>query len=107
MRTALLVLLLLPGCVKPAGETPSPAREQTARVLAALIDCAAANNIASLDAARRQAAADSVLRSLSLTREEFLAGVRALNADVTGWREVSEEAARLLEQRLAARSGAH
>jgi hypothetical protein len=45
-----------------------------------------------------------VLRSENFTRQEFLSEVRALNRDVTQWREVSDDAARILEQRVAARA---
>jgi hypothetical protein len=106
-RPMIILLLLVSGCSAPSQGTLPQGGEKTASVLAALIDCAARGNINALDAGRRQSAADSVLKSLSVTREEFLSGVRALNADVSGWRGVSEEAARLLEQRLAAGSGAH
>ena len=103
MRTVLLLILILPGCARP--EVPSASgKAMTARLLAALIETSANSRQAGLDGARAQAAADSVLRSASVTREEFLAGVHALNRDATQWREVSEEATRILEQRLAARS---
>jgi hypothetical protein len=103
MRTAILLLLILPGCARPVGESAGPGKERTARLLAALVETAARNRRDGLDSARAEAAADSVLRSESVTREEFLSEVRSLNRDVTQWREVSEEAARILEQRLAAR----
>jgi len=106
MRFALLLILILPGCLRPAGESSPASREKTARILASLLETAARNREAGLDDVRAKAAADSVLQSESVTREEFLSGVSALNRDVTQWREVSEEAARMIEQRLAARGGA-
>ena len=101
MRTALILILLLPGCARQAGGTNAADDARSARLLASLIECAARDRLSGLDAARAQAAADSVLKGQSWTREEFLAEVRALNSDVTRWRGVSEEAARILEQRLA------
>jgi thiamine biosynthesis lipoprotein ApbE len=103
MRIAILLMLILPGCVHPSDTSTGPARERTARLLAALIETAAKNRQAGLDSARAEAAADSVLRSESVTRQEFLSDVRSLNRDVAQWREVSEAAARILEQHLAAR----
>ena len=105
MRTAILLLLILPACARPVGGPAGPGKERTARLLAALVETAAKNAQAGLDSARAEAAADSVLRSENITRQEFLSEVRDLNRDVTQWREVSEEAARILEQRLAARGG--
>ena len=107
MRTAILLLLILPGCVRPVGRSTGSGDEKTARLFAALIETAARSRQAGLNTAQAGAAADSVLRSESVTREEFLSDVRALNEDVTQWREVSEGAARILEQRAAARPTAH
>jgi len=106
MRFALLFLLALPGCVQHAGDASRAASGKTARILASLVETAARNREARLDDAHAKAAADSVLRSESVTADEFRSEVRALNRDVTRWREVSEDAARALEQRLAARGGA-
>ncbi len=105
MRTTMLLLLILCGCVRPAGGPAGPGKEKTARLLASLLETAARNRQAGLDGARAEAAADSVLLSESITRQEFLSEVRALNRDVTQWREVSEAAAHILEQRLAPRAG--
>ncbi|HEX7573977.1 MAG TPA: hypothetical protein VF514_12855 [Bacteroidota bacterium] len=105
MRTAILLLLILPACARPAGGSAGPVRERTARLFAALVETAAKSRQAGLDSARAEAAADSVLRSENVTRQEFLSDVRDLNRDVTQWLEVSEGAARILEQRLAARGG--
>jgi len=104
MQRAILLILIaaLPGCLRPAGGPSAPAKEKTARTLAALVETAARNRERGLDAADAQASADSALKTESVTREEFLADVRSLNRDVIQWREVSEEAARILEQRLAA-----
>jgi hypothetical protein len=105
MRTAILLLLILPACARPVEGSAGPGKEKTARLFAALVEAAARSRQAGLDSARAEAAADSVLRSENVTRQEFLSEVRDLNRDVTQWREVSEEAARILEQRLAARGG--
>jgi hypothetical protein len=105
MRTAILLLLILPACARPAGGSAGPDREKTGRLFAALLENAAKSRQAGLDSARAEAAADSVFRSENVTRQEFLSGVHALNSDVTQWRGVSEGAARILEQRLAARPG--
>jgi hypothetical protein len=104
MRRAILLLLILPACARPAGESARPGRERTAHLFAALVETAARSAQAGLDSARAGAAADSVLRSENFTRQEFLSEVRALNRDVTQWREVSDDAARILEQRVAARA---
>jgi len=106
MRYALLLILALSGCVRPAGESSAARRGKTARLLASLVETAERNRQAGLDDVRAKAAADSVLRSESVTPGEFLSEVRALNRDVIQWREVSEEAARTLEQRLASRGSA-
>jgi hypothetical protein len=103
MRTGILLLLILSGCARPAGAPAGAGNGRTARLFAALVETAAKSRQAGLDSARAEAAADSVLRTESVTRQEFLSEVRALNRDVTQWREVSEEAARILERRLAAR----
>jgi hypothetical protein len=102
----LLFLLPLPGCVRDGGDQAAPPAEKTAQVLAALIETASKNREAGRDPRSARAAADSVLKSESMTREEFRAAVRALNRDVSRWRPVSEEASRVLEGRLAARGGA-
>ncbi len=112
MRAAHVLLLLqlllpLPGCFSPGGGQASPAGGKTARILASLIETAARSREAGLDPRAAAAAADSVLKNESVTREEFRAAVRALNGDVSDWRQVSEEASRVLEGRLAARGGAH
>lgn len=104
MRASILCLLLLASCTRQPGGVPPPVRERTARLLASLIETAERNAHAGLDSGRARAAADSVLKGESVTREEFLSDVRALNGDVTLWRGVSEEAARILEQHLASRS---
>lgn len=104
MRAVVLLAVVFAGCARPAADRPPPPAGKTAGVLAALFENASLCNQASLDPARRQAAADSVLKNASMTREEFLADVRALNADLKGWRDVSEETARILEQRLASRA---
>ena len=101
MRAPLILLLLLASCTRPQGGVPPPVRERTARLIASLIETAEKNARAGLDGGRARAAADSVLRAKSVTREEFLSDVRELNRDVTVWREVSAEAARILEQHLA------
>jgi hypothetical protein len=106
MRAALLLLLLIPGCLRPGGTHGDKSHRRTAQLLAALMETAARSREAGLDAARSQAAADSTLKGQSSTREEFLAGVRALNLDLQEWREVSEEAARILEARLVSRGSA-
>ena len=106
MRTAILLLLILPACARQAGGSAGPGNVRTPRLLAALIETAAKSSQAGLDGARAEAAADSVLKSENFTREEFLSEVRALNNDVTQWREISEEAARILEERVAARGAA-
>lgn len=106
MRAAILFLLILPACTSPSGGSAGAGKERTARLFAALVETAARSRQAGLDSARAEAAADSVLRSENVTRQEFLSEVRALNGDVTQWREVSEEAARILEQRVAARAAA-
>jgi len=106
MRKAILLLLILPACARPVGGSAVPDKVRTARLLAALVETAAQSRQAGLDAARAHAAADSVLKSENVTREEFLSDVRALNGDVTQWRGVSEEAARILEERVAARGAA-
>lgn len=103
MRAAILLLLILPACARPVGTSAGPGKERTAHLFAALVETAAKSRQAGLDGARAEAAADSVLRSENITRQEFLSDVRALNRDVTQWREVSEEVARILEQRVAAR----
>ena len=105
MRVAILLLLILPACTHGPGVSPGPGGERTAHLLAALIETASKSREAGLDGARSQAAADSVLRSENVTRQEFLSEVRELNRDVTQWRGVCEEVARMLEQRLAARTG--
>ena len=104
MRTAILLLLILPACARPAGGSAGPDRERTARLFAGLFETAARSARAGLDSVRAGAAADSVLRSENSTRQEFLSAVRELNRDVTQWRDISEEAARILEQRVAARA---
>jgi hypothetical protein len=101
------MVLLLPGCGRTPDVMQPAGRERTARIFAALVETAANNAHAGLDSTRSRAAADSVLKSESVTREEFLAEVRELNRNVTAWREVSEGAARILEQRLAARGAGH
>jgi hypothetical protein len=106
MRIAILLVLILPACARPVGGSAGPGKERTARLLAALIETAAKSRQAGLESASAEAAADSVLRSESVTRQEFLAEVRSLNRDVTQWREVSEAAARILEQRVADRGAA-
>ena len=104
MRRTILLLLILPACARPVGGSAGPDRERTARLFAALIETGARSAQAGLDSVRAGAAADSVLRSENFTRQEFLSEVRALNRDVTQWREVSDDAARILEQRVAARA---
>ena len=101
----LILLLPLPGCVRSGGDHAVPPGGKTARVLAELIETAARNREAGRDPRAAAAAADSVLKSESMTREEFRAAVRALTRDVSRWRPVSEEASRVLEGRLAARDG--
>ena len=109
MRAAFLVFLLIlpfPGCVRTGTDRAAPPAEKTARVLALLIETAAKNRDARLGPRAAAAAADSVLKGESMTREEFRAAVRALNGDVSQWRTVSEEASRVIEGRLAAPGGA-
>jgi hypothetical protein len=104
MRVPFLLLLLLTSCTRPSGGVPQPVRDRAARLLASLIETADKSARAGLDSGRARAAADSVLKGESVTGEEFLSDVRAINRDVTLWRAVSEEAARILEQHLAAKS---
>jgi hypothetical protein len=105
-RTMLLMMMILPACARPVGGSAGPDRERTARIFAGLIETGARSAQAGLDSVRAGEAADSVLRSENSTRQEFLSEVRALNRDVTQWREVSEDAARILEQRVGARAAA-
>ena len=103
----ILLLLPLPGCSRGGAGEAAPGEVKTARILASLIETAAKSREAGLDPRAAAAAADSVLKSESTTRVEFRAAVRALNVDVRRWREVSEEASREIEGRLAARGAAH
>jgi len=74
--------------------------------MASLMETAEASTREGCDSARARRQADSALAHEGMTRTEFLAGLHALEREPERWRTVSEEASRIMEQRIAARTGA-
>jgi len=91
---------LLTGCAE-GGSGNDDAR--LARAVASLIESSQRSAGAAEDSARVRARVDSSLAAAGMTGGEFRASLRALDDDPARWRAVSEGAAKLIEQRIAAR----
>ncbi|HTO93078.1 MAG TPA: hypothetical protein VMM80_01860 [Bacteroidota bacterium] len=91
---------LLAGCSGNGSERDDA---RLARALASLVESSQRSAGAVEDSARVRARVDSSLAGAGMTEGEFRASLRALNDDPARWRAVSEGAAKLIEQRIAAR----
>jgi len=89
---------VIAGCAK-GGSGENDARLSNA--LASLMATAEISAQEHADSASARAKADSALAAAGWTRQEFDAACRAMKAEPERWRAVSEDAAKLLEQRLA------
>jgi len=95
------VFLAVAGCAGQGGSGSGDA--QVSRVMASLMETAEVAAHGGCDSARARAMADSAITAEGMTRAGFDAARRALEREPARWRSVSEDAAKLLEQRLAAR----
>jgi len=94
---------LVTGCAGRGGTGADDAR--LSRAMASLMETSEMCAHQGRDSAGARAAADSALAVAGMSREEFLGALRGLEREPGRWRAVSEDAAKLLEQRLASRAG--
>jgi len=90
---------LLTGC---AGGGSGNDDARLSRAMASLMETAELSAARRADSTRAHAMADSALAAAGWTRREFDAACRGMQSDPERWRGVSEDAAKLVEQRLAA-----
>ena len=89
---------LVTGC---AGGGSGEADARVSRAVASLMETAEVSAARGADSARARAMADSALGREGMTRASFTAACRAMDRAPQEWRAVSENAAKILEQRLA------
>jgi hypothetical protein len=106
MRPLLLSMFfaLAAGCNPVAPPNDLVSEEKFAVVYAELTDAGEQGKATGHTRAQARQRADSVLQASGVSREQFLAMTAWLNKDVSRWRNVTEEVARILEAR-AIRNG--
>jgi len=100
---SIALLSVVTGCAGQGAGSGGDAR--LSRAMASLMETAEVAARAGCDSASARAKADSALGAEGMTRAEFLGACRALDGEPERWRGVSEDAAKILEQRIASRGG--
>ena len=100
---SLSVIFFTEGCLQHRPEGKRLTAEQFAAIYADLLVQGEASRQAGFDSVLAQAAADSVLERAGVTRNQYRATVDWLNEDPARWKEVGDEATRMLGRRESTR----